>query len=34
MPPLGMLFGWILLGEQVDVRDLIGVLPVVVGIYW
>ena len=33
MPPLGMLFGWILLGEQVDVRDLIGVLPVVVGIY-
>jgi drug/metabolite transporter (DMT)-like permease len=33
MPPLGMLFGWILLGEPVDARDLIGVLPVAVGIY-
>jgi drug/metabolite transporter (DMT)-like permease len=33
MPPLGMLFGWILLGEHVDARDLIGVLPVAVGIY-
>jgi drug/metabolite transporter (DMT)-like permease len=33
MPPLGMLFGWILLGEHVDVRDLLGVLPVAAGIY-
>jgi drug/metabolite transporter (DMT)-like permease len=33
MPPLGMLFGWLLLGERVDARDLIGVLPVAVGIY-
>jgi drug/metabolite transporter (DMT)-like permease len=33
MPPLGMLFGWILLGEHVDARDLIGILPVAVGIY-
>lgn len=33
MPPLGMLFGWILLGEHVEARDLIGVLPVVVGIF-
>jgi drug/metabolite transporter (DMT)-like permease len=33
LPPLGMLFGWILLGEHVDARDLIGVLPVALGIY-
>jgi drug/metabolite transporter (DMT)-like permease len=33
MPPLGMLFGWLLLGEHVDARDLIGVLPVAAGIY-
>jgi drug/metabolite transporter (DMT)-like permease len=33
MPPLGMLFGWILLGEHVEVRDLLGILPVAVGIY-
>jgi drug/metabolite transporter (DMT)-like permease len=33
MPPLGMLFGWILLGEHVEVRDLVGILPVAVGIY-
>jgi drug/metabolite transporter (DMT)-like permease len=33
MPPLGMLFGWILLGEHVEARDLIGVLPVAAGIY-
>ena len=33
MPPLGMLFGWILLGEHVEARDLVGVLPVAVGIY-
>jgi drug/metabolite transporter (DMT)-like permease len=33
MPPLGMLFGWILLGEHVEARDLLGVLPVAAGIY-
>ena len=33
MPPLGMLFGWILLGEHVDARDLMGVVPVAAGIY-
>jgi drug/metabolite transporter (DMT)-like permease len=33
MPPLGMLFGWILLGEQVYAPDLIGVAPVAAGIW-
>jgi drug/metabolite transporter (DMT)-like permease len=33
MPPLGMLFAWIVLGEHVEVRDLIGILPVALGIY-
>jgi drug/metabolite transporter (DMT)-like permease len=33
MPPLGMLFGWLLLGEHVELRDLIGILPVALGIY-
>jgi drug/metabolite transporter (DMT)-like permease len=33
MPPLGMLFGWLLLGERVAWLDLIGVMPVVLGIY-
>jgi drug/metabolite transporter (DMT)-like permease len=33
MPPLGMLFGWILLGEHVETRDLFGIMPVAVGIY-
>jgi drug/metabolite transporter (DMT)-like permease len=33
MPPLGMLFGWLLLGENVDLGDLIGILPVALGIY-
>ena len=33
MPPLGMLFGWLLLGEQVGFTDLIGVVPVAIGIY-
>jgi drug/metabolite transporter (DMT)-like permease len=32
MPPLGMLCGWLLLGEQVALTDLIGVVPVVIGI--
>jgi drug/metabolite transporter (DMT)-like permease len=33
MPPLGMLFAWIVLGEHVAVRDLVGVVPVALGIY-
>jgi drug/metabolite transporter (DMT)-like permease len=33
MPPLGMLFGWIVLGEHVADRDLFGILPVALGIY-
>ncbi len=33
MPPLGMLFGWILLGEHVNAPDLIGVVPVAAGIW-
>jgi drug/metabolite transporter (DMT)-like permease len=33
MPPLGMLFAWIVLGEHVEVRDLIGIVPVALGIY-
>ena len=33
MPPLGVLFGWLLLGERVEPRDLLGILPVALGIY-
>jgi drug/metabolite transporter (DMT)-like permease len=33
MPPLGMLFGWLLLGEHVAPADLIGIVPVALGIY-
>jgi drug/metabolite transporter (DMT)-like permease len=33
MPPLGMLFAWIVLGERVEIRDLIGIVPVALGIY-
>jgi drug/metabolite transporter (DMT)-like permease len=33
MPPLGMLFGWLLLGEHVAPADLVGVIPVALGIY-
>jgi drug/metabolite transporter (DMT)-like permease len=33
MPPLGMLFGWLILGEHVAARDLLGIVPVVIGIY-
>jgi drug/metabolite transporter (DMT)-like permease len=33
MPPLGMLFGWLLLGEQVALTDLIGIVPVALGVY-
>jgi drug/metabolite transporter (DMT)-like permease len=33
MPPLGMLFAWIVLGEHVEIRDLLGIVPVALGIY-
>jgi drug/metabolite transporter (DMT)-like permease len=33
MPPLGMLFAWLLLGEHVAFRDLLGIVPVALGIY-
>jgi drug/metabolite transporter (DMT)-like permease len=33
MPPLGMLFGWLLLGEHVHAPDLLGVVPVAAGIW-
>jgi drug/metabolite transporter (DMT)-like permease len=33
MPPLGMLFAWLVLGEHVALRDLSGVVPVALGIY-
>jgi drug/metabolite transporter (DMT)-like permease len=33
MPPLGMLFGWLLLGERMAVSDMLGIVPVVLGIY-
>jgi drug/metabolite transporter (DMT)-like permease len=33
MPPLGMLFGWLVLSEHIAARDLIGIVPVALGIY-
>jgi drug/metabolite transporter (DMT)-like permease len=33
MPPLGLMFGWMLLGEHVAMVDLIGILPIALGIY-
>lgn len=33
IPPLGMLFGWMLLGEHISPVDLLGIIPVVFGIY-
>jgi drug/metabolite transporter (DMT)-like permease len=33
MPPLGMLFAWMVLGEHVESRDLIGIVPIALGIY-
>src|SRR5689334_4605898 len=33
MPPLGMLFAWLVLGEHVAVRDMLGIVPVALGIY-
>ena len=33
MPPLAMLFAWMVLGEHVEGRDLLGIIPVALGIY-
>jgi drug/metabolite transporter (DMT)-like permease len=33
MPPLGLFFGWLLLGERTEPFDLVGVLPVALGIW-
>ncbi|WP_407168386.1 DMT family transporter [Bradyrhizobium sp. ORS 111] len=33
MPPLGMLFAFLVLGEHVEFRDLVGIVPVALGIY-
>jgi drug/metabolite transporter (DMT)-like permease len=33
MPPLGMLFGFLLPGEHVSAVDLMGIVPVVLGIW-
>jgi drug/metabolite transporter (DMT)-like permease len=32
-PPLGVLFGWLLLGEHVTLFDILGIVPVAYGIY-
>jgi drug/metabolite transporter (DMT)-like permease len=32
MPPLGLLFGWAILGEPVPPLDLVGVVPIAIGI--
>ncbi|WP_213772286.1 DMT family transporter [Bradyrhizobium sp. dw_78] len=33
MPPLGVLFAFLVLGERVEFRDLAGIVPVALGIY-
>jgi drug/metabolite transporter (DMT)-like permease len=33
MPPLGMLFAYLVLGEHIEARDLLGIVPVALGIY-
>lgn len=33
MPPLGLLFAYLVLGEHVEARDLLGVIPVALGIH-
>lgn len=33
MPPLGMLFGWLILDEHLALNDLLGIVPVALGIY-
>jgi len=33
MPPLGILFAFLVLGEYVELRDMLGIVPVALGIY-
>jgi drug/metabolite transporter (DMT)-like permease len=33
MPPLGLFFGWLILGEHAELADLLGIVPVALGIY-
>src|ERR1700759_31910 len=33
MPPLGMLFAFLVLGEHLELRDLLGIIPVALGVY-
>ena len=33
MPPLGILFAFLVLGEHVELRDMLGIIPVALGIY-
>ena len=33
MPPLAMIFAFVVLGEHVALQDLFGVVPVAIGIY-
>lgn len=33
MPPFGLMFGWLLLGEPVATGDLIGIVPIAIGIW-
>jgi drug/metabolite transporter (DMT)-like permease len=33
MPPLGLLFGWLVLGEHVSWLDLLGIVPIALGIW-
>ncbi len=33
MPPLGLLFGWLVLGEHVSWLDLLGIVPIAFGIW-
>ena len=33
MPPLGLAFGWLMLGEHATPTDFVGMVPVALGIY-
>ncbi len=33
MPPLGTLCGWLIFSEHIAVSELLGVVPVAIGIY-
>jgi drug/metabolite transporter (DMT)-like permease len=33
MPPLGLMFGWLLLGEHVSTSDMVGIVPIALGIW-